>query len=241
MTTPEKRKAWHHCNVCGGRKRHFVLYEENFVWTEEIDGQFSISGSDKYTVFRCCGCDNVSFQHSSQNSESLESEGQPEIITRNYPPLSSRTKPRWLSDLMFVTDFDDSIEDLVREIYIALQNDAPRLAVMGIRALLEKVMTDKVHDQGSFAQNMKAFEEKGYVSAKQREILQQVLEAGHATMHRSYKPRKREVGMLMDIIESVIEATYLNEFRAKGLLDNVPRRRGKRDIESKYEPSVRNP
>jgi len=233
MTASEKKSAWHHCNVCGGRKRHWVLYDEKDRWDEDIDEGFHIEGEDKYTLFRCCGCENVSFQHSSWRSDGLNSDGEPYTTILNYPPPSFRKQPRWLTDLMFATDFDDTIEDLIREIYIALQNAAPRLAVMGIRALLELAMIDKVGDQGSFSKNIKTFEEKGFVSLKQREILEQVLEAGHATMHRAFKPSKHIVGILMDITESVIEATYLNEFRAKGIVDKVPPRPKKDKREKK--------
>jgi len=233
MTTPDKKTAWHHCNVCGGRKRHSVLYEGKYRWREDVGEEFGIDGEDKYTLFRCCGCENVSFQHSRWSSDSVNSEGEPYATTLNYPPPSFRKRPRWLTELMFATDFDDTIEDLIREIYIALQNAAPRLAVMGIRALLELVMIDKVGDQGTFPKNLKAFKEKGFVSSKQREILAQVLEAGHATMHRAFKPSKHIVGILMDITESVIEATYLNEFRAKGLLGKVPPRSIKGESEKK--------
>jgi len=116
------------------------------------------------------------------------------------------------------------VGDCIKEIYIALRNQSLRLAVMGIRALLEQIMIDKVGDQGSFKENLDAFEEKGFVSKSQRVILEPVLEAGHATMHRAFKPTKADIGTLMDITENIIESIYINEHRASKLSKRVPKR-----------------
>jgi hypothetical protein len=45
-------------------------------------------------------------------------------------------------------DGTEKFYSLLEEIYIATQNNLPRLAIMGIRALLEHIMIDKVTDQG---------------------------------------------------------------------------------------------
>ncbi|SHL40013.1 hypothetical protein SAMN05216428_102279 [Nitrosospira sp. Nsp11] len=45
---------------------------------------------------------------------------------------------------------DKFVEEFLNEIYVALQNNLPRLATMGVRALLEKIMISKVGDQGTF-------------------------------------------------------------------------------------------
>jgi len=217
---------WEHCNRCSGKKRHNIIIHQKFSATEEISDDFNISFTDEYDLLKCCGCDSVQLRHKSLNSEDYDHQtGQHFVTTRYYPPPSFRKPPKWLSDLTFVCDFDSSIEDLIREIYIALQNDGPRLAVMGIRALLETVMIDKVTDQGTFAKNLSAFEKEGFISPKQRSVLEPVLEAGHATMHRSYKPKKKEVALLMDITENIIETIYVNEYRARGLTNKFPPRK----------------
>ena len=95
---------------------------------------------------------------------------------------------------------------------------------MGIRALLEQVMIDKVGDHGSFKNNLDEFQGQGFVSISQRQVLEPVLEAGHATMHRSFTPESKDVGLLMDIAESVIESIYVNEYRAKGITKKIPPR-----------------
>jgi hypothetical protein len=112
---------------------------------------------------------------------------------------------------------------------VALQNDSLRLAAMGIRALLEHVMVEKVGDQGSFKNNLDAFESQGFISKSQRMVMEPVLEAGHATMHRSFKPTQSHLVALIDITENIIESIYINQLRALEISKTVPPRAKKQN------------
>ncbi len=85
-------------------------------------------------------------------------------------------------------------------------------------------MIDKVGDKGSFYNNLNAFSSAGFVSLKQKEIIQEILEAGHATMHRAYKPERFDVVKLMDITESIIEIIYVNEKEIKRIASKIPKK-----------------
>jgi hypothetical protein len=210
-----------YCNKCCDDRRQEVLHTEKTNWDEEVDHDFSIHGSDTYVMIKCCGCENVALRHTSWFSEHTDEHGRPieEIIY--YPPATFRKEPRWISELMWGNDF---ITDLLKEIYVSLRNDSSRLAVMGIRALLEQVMVDKVGDQGTFKQNLDKFESEGFVSKSQRTVLEPVLEAGHATIHRSFKPSKRDLVSLIDVAENIIESIYVNETRVAEIRTKVPTR-----------------
>lgn len=92
-------------------------------------------------------------------------------------------------------------EDLLWEVYGATRNDLPRLAMMGIRALLEQVMIIKIGDKGTFSANLSAFYEAGYVSWVQFEAINRILDAGHAAMHRGYVPKEEHLNTALDVIE----------------------------------------
>jgi len=119
---------------------------------------------------------------------------------------------------------DGNIHELLSEIYVALQNDQRALAAMGIRALLEKIMVEKSGDHRAFAANLKEFEEQGYVSRLQRERLETILEAGHAAIHRLYKPSKDDLITLVDIAESVVESIYIHGAKVEKLKNGIPPR-----------------
>jgi hypothetical protein len=61
-----------------------------------------------------------------------------------------------------------SLGDLFLEIYQAVCGGQLRLAVIGVRALIEQVMIHKVGDNGSFVKNLDAFQKIHFPSSARR-------------------------------------------------------------------------
>ena len=116
------------------------------------------------------------------------------------------------------------VRGLIKEIYSALHNDSRRLAAMGIRALIEHMMILEVTDNGSFKKNLEAFQKAGYLSDKQRTIIEPILEAGHAAIHRGYEPSSEDVITVIEITESLVETIYVHSKKAEKLKERVPQR-----------------
>lgn len=177
-------------------------------------------GSDTYETLKCCGCEAIELRHTSWFSED-------DAATVHYfPPAIFRRSPEWFDDLwLTLTNTDDEfVEKLLKEIYVALQNDLPSLATMGVRALLERIMVSRAGDKGSFADNIAEFERLGHVSKLQRERLEAILEAGHAAMHRAYSPKVKDVVTLLDITEHIVESVFLHQAKVEELKKEVPPR-----------------
>ncbi len=85
-------------------------------------------------------------------------------------------------------------------------------------------MIAKVGDLGSFSKHLSAFETSGFVSRVQRERLETILEAGHATIHRAFKPSQKDLITLVDIAESIIATVYLHEEMVARLKKRIPPR-----------------
>jgi hypothetical protein len=209
-----------HCNGCLGEKNHQLLQTEETVFSESVnDGQYEIQCGTNYEMLKCMGCGSVALRATSWFSEEpMESR------VRYYPPAISRRMPYWVSDIETKGD-NTFIEDILREVYIALQNDSRRLATMGIRALLEHVMIDKIGDKGNFIANLNEFQKQGYVAPKQREILDVVLEVGHAAMHRSYNPSEDDLKSAIDIAENLIQTIYVHKKKAHKMKSTIPKRK----------------
>ena len=220
----EETKAY--CNKCCDQRKHDLLHKEKVKWEDPIDAEMSVFGGDIYEMVKCRGCDAVAMRHQSWCDEEVDVHGDPIVTTTSYPPATFRKEPRWFSQLMTVLPTDDqTVHDLLKEVYSALRNRSLRLAVMGIRAILEHVMIDKVGDNRTFQKNLDEFEKQGFVSKAQRRVLEPVLEAGHATMHRAFRPSRNDLVALMDVTENIIESTYINELRAAKLSKRVPKRK----------------
>lgn len=214
-----------HCNNCLGIRNHEVLHREERSWSEEIDSNYDIYGNDKYETLRCLGCDHISIRHQSEFSEDTDEDGNSNVRSNYYPPAITRAKPKWMFDLKLALGFDKNyIAAILEEIYAATHSDLRSLAAMGVRALIENIMISKIGDNNSFQKNLSKFHAEGFISKIQHASLSPLIEAGHAAMHRGYTPSSVELSSLIDIIESLIEAVYINEFRAKSLDKNIPTR-----------------
>jgi hypothetical protein len=206
------------CNRCGRSTNHDILAAQH---QQRIDEEDRSKVNESYEMLKCRGCDNVTMRHTR-----LGGTGDPYIVY--YPPPIARRAPLWVSDHFFslrsAADVPEEICDLMREIYTALQNASHRLAAMGIRAVLERMMIDRVGDRGNFKATMDAFQEAGYPSLRQAGILETVLEAGHAATHRGWIPTSQQILDLLDITESIIENVYLHEVYGRGLEPEIPKR-----------------
>lgn len=68
----------------------------------------------------------MKLRHTAWNSEDDEQ------VETYYPPAIFRPQPRWFSDLWVELKTEDEfVENLLREIYVALQNNSPKLGCDG--------------------------------------------------------------------------------------------------------------
>jgi Domain of unknown function (DUF4145) len=205
-----------HCNACGGERNHVVLHQVVEKWGKDGD---QYQGTDTYETLQCAGCNAIKLRHcATYPSEPYES-------TTYFPAAVFRRHPQWFPDLIFdMTIGEDAVTDLLNEIYVSLQHNMLRVAAMGVRALLETVMIAKTGDKGNFSENVTAFEKLGYIASIEKERLLTILEAGHAAIHRSYKPSREDVITLVDITEHIIESVYVHEPKIKKLQNRIPKR-----------------
>ena len=135
-----------------------------------------------------------------------------------------RKKPEWVKTQEFSRACPAGVLALVNETYVALQSNCVHSTAMCIRAIIENLMISTVGEAGSFSGNLSAFERAGYISAKQRPIIEAVLEVGHATIHRNHRPKRQQLVMLIDILETLLQLLYIHPEQSKDLSKTTPRR-----------------
>jgi hypothetical protein len=133
--------------------------------------------------------------------------------------------PDWMDIFESIDMIPDEIRELMKEIYVSTQNKSNRLTAMGIRSVIEQVITQKIgDDQRTFKAKIDAFQMAGYLSVRWANNLETILEAGHASVHRGWKPTDQHIKTLLDITESIIETVYLHEDQVRKLEKDVPAR-----------------
>lgn len=220
MSASEKIKL--HCNACLGQRWHTTLYFTNKTHRDgEDEDRYAFEEKCAYRLAECNGCENISLHMDWWCS------GNPESERSQWPPKISRSQPKWMLDLVFSEKIDNPFKrEFLREIYVSLESNNLRLAVLGIRALLEQIMVESVEDQGNFIENLAKFEADGYISKFQREALEPVIEAGHASMHRGFKASRTEAEAIMDVVENLIESIYVSKSKSAKL--KIPPRPAKK-------------
>ena len=231
-----------HCNRCSGERNHFIIHVHEEEWSEDIGDETFVSGKDHYELLKCAGCGDVRLRHINWFEGHLDEEDQPVPHITYCPPASLRRRPFWLSSVdvshgvhVHLVSMPEFVSRLLREVYVALQNNCCSVAAMGIRALLERLMIEHVEDQGSFGGNLDAFERAGCVGPRQKAIIETTLEVGHASIHRNYNPTLQDVTQVLDIAENIIQSIYVSAEQAKALKSRIPPRAKRKKISDQVD------
>jgi hypothetical protein len=201
-----------HCNQCGHKTRHFVRAEHTVRDSEDVHGgQYTVEWGSRFSLLECCGCSDVSLIRRSWCSETDDDE----IVI--FPPRVSRRKP------VFFDKTPEEYRFLLEEIYTALHSDSRCLAMMGARTVIDRFIVNKVGDRGDFCNGMSALMEDGYLSRKDKEIIEAAIEVGHAASHRAYVPSGKDVTAVMDIVENMLHHDLLAESAEKLRKTTPPR------------------
>jgi hypothetical protein len=203
------------CSSCTRNTTHQILHSVTQREEEAID---------TYVMLECGGCHTISMGQQTTHLPNGE------VEHTYYPSPVSRKKPSWVLYLKigFIgKKGDEELGDLLDEIYQAVDGGQHRLAALGIRALLERVMVMKVGDLESFDKNLEAFHQRGFISGVQRDSMKTILEVGHAAMHRSYKPTARDLSTALEIVEGIFAPIFDQADAALGLAKRIPPRSSK--------------
>lgn len=218
MTTGAGSKAekpiWSHCNVCGQETLHSVMKVIRRSRDFDAD-QYTVSVGTNWRILQCCGCHEVAMSRIDWCSED---DPQDACTPTYFPPRVSRRKPDWL-----VREEASGYQGLLDEVYTALHADSRRLAMMGARTIIDKAISKRIGDLGSFTAGLDELQKANLLSEQERTIIEAAFDAGSAAMHRGHQPTVDSLNTVIDIVERVIHAEVLVE-KAKDLVAATPKR-----------------
>lgn len=114
---------------------------------------------------------------------------------------------------------------LLSEIERGIDTELFALSSMGIRAAIDFICNDVVGDIGGFKQKLKALEGGGHITIRNKNILENTLELGHASAHRAHFPKKEELKAALKVLLHLLDEIYLLESKAKKIAESVPKRK----------------
>lgn len=118
--------------------------------------------------------------------------------TDYFPPLPARDRPDWLENL------GPQISKLIEEVYKSIDYSLLCVASTGIRTVLDRIITDKIGDCGSFENKTEKVVKNGLIDSDEKELLLAVIDTGSASAHRGFDPDESIINSMVDIMEKII-------------------------------------
>ena len=181
-------------------------------------------------IVECCGCEHLAFVKQTHYSKEIALDrdrvsGEQIVVplwdVSIYPPVTYRAPPRWFEDLP-----DPTLHKIAREIYKSLETESHYLATFGSRTLIDRLIVLTVGDKGSFVKGLNALQNEEKISQHEREILEPVIQAGHAAAHHGWEPSKEQLKFILDTVEGLIYRLLVLPSLAEQLEEAVPSRGG---------------
>ena len=213
----QEKELISHCRKCGGERHHAMCAEKFTNWKDKVAEGIFIDGGDKYSIVECCGCKTVTFVHRHWFSEDdeLTDDGYRLIVHNDlYPPAPTRKKPEWNLGFFWGMPVKQSwIMDLHDDIHKAIVLKAHSLAAMGIRAIVDCIVTEQAGNSGTFEQKLNSMFEQNLIEKTQIDVIYAAFDAGSAAAHRGYSPELESINILLDIAENLLEQIYIIPIR----------------------------
>ena len=235
MANTVKKEIKVFCRQCGGDRCHSTVAEKVDAWSEDDPPN---CGAETWAVVECCGCRTLTFLREQWFSEdTVETDHGPEPIVHRtiYPPAPARKQPEWSNDpfiLLAVPNNDTWVFNLHQQVYAAIGLRSLHLSAMGIRAIVDHIVTWKAGDVGAFSDKLERMRDLGLISAAEVNVIFSAFDAGSAAVHRGYGPELQDVYTMLDIAETLIVRFYVDpemekrrEVSAAKLKKNTPPRR----------------
>jgi hypothetical protein len=127
-------------------------------------------------------------------------------------------RPRWYEQL------DDTKKALISELDTAMRSGLAALPTMGLRTLIESVMGDYIDDKGSFRENLKEFRKAGYVTGRDADLIEKVIDVGHASTHRAYFPNESDLRVCIDVVKHLMQGIYALKPKMDAVAKSTPKR-----------------
>ena len=196
------------CQKCAGKTTHKALVTVD-VRGSEGDHRHSFDWSDDHQIVQCLGCKSLSFRIASSNSEDYypisEDEYEYGMAEKLYPPRLEGRKGLG-NDTVYLPA---KVRPIYDETLTALSVQAPILAAIGLRALVEAVCQEKEAKGGDLFKRIDSLVEERVLTPAGATILHKIRALGNAAAHEAKPHSERQLALAMDIVEHMLKDVYI--------------------------------
>lgn len=214
------------CGECKAQTWHKVITSVDKSGSDDMGGGHSFDWDIHYQIIQCLGCKTLSFRQSMTDSESIEQTGPDQyeyVETETLFP--SRTEGRGpLKDFHI-------LPELLQRIYVetisSLNTKQPVLSGIGIRAILETVCRDKNAEGKDLYHKINHLVSISTLTKDGAEILHKLRNLGNDAAHNVIAHSPDQLILAMDVVEHLLQGTYILPHHAKKTFTSKPKARKK--------------
>lgn len=210
------------CAVCGAIRTCEVKGYINNHWSDQ-----HVWGNTDWYLLQCRGCEYIFCQSIKTFSEEFDhqwdEETQQDVIVYDetvayFPAVSARKRPSWFSSTAFEWEGPDALHGAMVEMYVALDNDLMRLSAAGIRTAFD-IASELlgISPELTFSEKLDELVSTSRINAVDRDRLETLTEAGHASIHRGWIPAADDLGTMAEILEHFVHRAFVEPALQKRL------------------------
>lgn len=188
-----------------------IEIKQNNIEHSENYGEITIFKS--YKILKCINCDSITYKNEIVNSEEVYQIGEEYDGTPIYEDNAQiQLYPIRDEETAFSKEFEKILPKEIyltyEEVIIALNNKMPLLTALGLRTLLEQIIKyfGKSDDLGVI---LTQFEEEGFISTKQRGLLDEIRYLGNDAAHRADSKSRKELIIHLKVLENLIQQLFV--------------------------------
>lgn len=198
------------CFNCTGKTTHKVLVSVDVQGQEKYQNDaLNISWSTDNQIVQCLGCKTVSFRQASSHSEDYEDYDEEHTCYA----IREKLYPSRLEGIKGLGDDTHYLPSSIKRIYdetlMALSNQAPVLAGIGLRALLETVCKEKQATGGNLLTKIDNLVNIGILTPASAAILHKIRTLGNDAAHEVKPHSDRQLSLAMAIVEHLLKDVYI--------------------------------
>ncbi|QWT19515.1 DUF4145 domain-containing protein [Bacillus sp. NP157] len=224
--TGEGERFKHSCNRCRVETWHRRITGVTEHGSEHSPG-YVYHWTEENMIVQCQGCDQLSFQRLSTNSEDYDPRSEEYLTTREqYPHRNVYTPRAEIWQLPF------ELAEIYRETIKAFDGGLMVLTGQGIRNIVEtfcRVLNVKGRD---LDKKITKLRERSLITEDGEQCLHAIRELGNSATHSAEKATPKQVTAAFSVIDHMLEQVYTLKRVSQNELKRLPRK------EAPVEPAM---